>query len=63
MMSSIKDDINKLTQASLPILGMSNEFEDKVLLDKFPFSNKEDILEFEKLLQIENNDKEKLVKF
>lgn len=62
MMDSLKNDIKKLTQANVPTLGMYNEFEDKILLAKFPFSKTEDILEFEKLLQIDNNDREKLVK-
>lgn len=63
MMNSLKDDIKKLTIANVSTLGMSNEFEDKIFLEKFPFSKKEDILEFEKLLQIDNNDREKLVYF
>lgn len=63
MMDSLKNDIKKLTQANVPTLGMmSNEIEDNILLGKFPFSKTEDILEFEKLLKIDNNDIEKLVK-
>lgn len=62
MMDSLKNDLKQLIQANVPTLGMSNEFEDKIMLAKFPFSKKEDILEFEKLLQIDNNDREKLVK-
>ncbi|KAL4126554.1 hypothetical protein QTP88_010775 [Uroleucon formosanum] len=60
MMNSLKDDIKKLTKATVPTLGMSNDLEDKIFLEKFPFSKKEDILEFEKLLQIDNIDREKL---
>lgn len=63
MMNSLKDDIKKLTKATVPTLGMSNDLEDKIFLEKFPFSKKEDILEFEKLLQIDNIDREKLVYF
>lgn len=63
MMNSLKDDIKKLTKSNVPTLGMSNEFEDKIFLEKCPFSKIEYILEFEKLLQIDNNDREKLVYF
>lgn len=62
MMNSLKDDFKKLTKPNnVSTLGMSNEFEDKIFLEKFPFSIKEDIIECEKLLQINSNDREKLV--
>lgn len=60
MMNGLKDNINKLTEASVP-LGFSNEVEHKLFMSKFPFSNKEDVLECEKDLQIDNNVREKLV--
>jgi len=63
MMNSLKDDLKKLTKANIPTLGMYNNFEDKIFLEKFPFSKKENILEFENLLQIDNNNREKLVYF
>jgi len=37
-MNSLKDDIKKSTKANVPTFGMSNEFEDKIFLEKFPFS-------------------------
>lgn len=61
MMNSLKDDFKKLIKTNIPTLGMSYEFEDTQLLEKFPFSIKEDVLEYEKLLQINSNDREKLV--
>lgn len=61
MMNSLKDDFKKLIKTNIPTLGLSYEFEDTQLLEKFPFSIKEDIIEYEKLLQINSNDREKLV--
>lgn len=60
--SSLKNDIAKLTRHILPIgLSFSNDMEDQRFLDQFPFSNWENVLICERVLETNNDLKEKFV--
>jgi len=60
--SSLKNDVAKLARHVLPIgLAFSNDVEDKQFLDQLPFSNWENVLVCERVLQTNNDVKEKFV--
>lgn len=60
--SSLKNDVAKLTRHMVPIgLAFSNDMEDKQFLDQLPFSNWENILACERVLQANNVVKDKFV--
>jgi len=60
--SSLKNDVAKLVRHVLPIgLAFSNDVEDKQFLDQLPFSNWENVLVCERVLQTNNDVKEKFV--
>lgn len=60
--SSLKNAIAKLTRHMVPKeLSFSNDIEDKQFLNQFPFSNWENLLVCEELLQRNNDMKEKFV--
>lgn len=60
-MNSLKDDLKKLTSEIVPTVGFSNDFEDQLFVEQFPFSTIESVVECEKILQIDGSVKEKLV--
>jgi len=60
--NSLKNEVAKLTRHVLPIgLAFSNDMEDKKFLDQLPFSNWENVLVCESLLQTNNDVKDKFV--
>jgi len=60
--SSLKNDVAKLARHVLPTgLAFTNDVEDKNFLDQLPFSNWENVLACERVLQTNNDVKEKFV--
>ncbi|XP_050059764.1 uncharacterized protein LOC114132292 [Aphis gossypii] len=57
---TLKDDVKKFTSQMVPTFDFSNDTEDVSFLSQFPLSSKENVVECEKVLQIDCNIKEKL---
>lgn len=58
---TLKNDVKKFTSQMVPTLDFSTDTEDVSFLSQFPLSSKENVVECEKVLQIDCNIKEKLV--
>lgn len=59
---SLKDYFTNFTnQIVVPTIGFSNDIDDQLFLELFPFSTKDSVFKFEKILQTDNNIKEKFV--
>lgn len=60
-MDNLKNYFATLTRRVVPELVISNGIENKDFLEKFPLSNVESVLAFEKALEADNNVENKLV--
>lgn len=59
---SLKNDFTKFAdQISVPTIGFTDDIEDSLFLELFPFSTKDDVLKCETILQKDNNIKQKFV--
>lgn len=58
---SLKNYVKKLTNQIIPTLGFSNDTDDVSFISQFLLSSKESVVEYEKVLHIDCNIKDKLV--